>query len=77
MKCIKKGGGQYILREKSLAIYFGDSQFINMLTSVHDEINRLTFHIILSLILCPLAKTAYQAIVRIVSFFCPMFRSKR
>ena len=39
-----------------------------MLTNVHeyDDINRLTFHIMLSLILCPLAKTAYLAIVPIV-----------
>ena len=38
-----------------------------MLTNVHeyDDINRLTFHIMSSLILCPLAKTAYLAIVRI------------
>ena len=53
------------------------------LTNVHkyDDINRLTFHIMESLILCPLAKTAYLAIVRIVfdlkcHFVCPMFRSK-
>ena len=32
VKCIKKGGGQYILREKSLAIYFEDSQFIKIRT---------------------------------------------
>ena len=40
-----------------------------MLTNVHeyDDINRLTFHIMSSLILCSLAKTAYLAIVRIVS----------
>ena len=39
-----------------------------MLTNVHkyDDMNKLTFHIMLSLILCPLAKTAYLAIVRIV-----------
>ena len=40
----------------------------------YDDINRLTIHIMQSLILCPLAKTAYLAIVRIV--FCQMFRSK-
>ena len=39
-----------------------------MLTNVHeyDGINRLTFHIMKSLILYPLAKTAYLAIMRIV-----------
>ena len=51
-------GRPYILREKSLAIYFGDSQFRRnmtfnfivskyMLTNVreYDDINRLKFHI--------------------------------
>ena len=54
-----------------------------MLKNFHDydDINRLTFHIILSLILCPLSKTAYLAIMGIVflikaSFFCQMFRFK-
>ena len=54
-----------------------------MLTNVfeYDEINRLTFHIMQSLILCPLAKTAYLATARIffllkVSFFRQIFRSK-
>ena len=39
-----------------------------MLTNVqeYDDINRLTFYIMLSLILCPLAKTAYLAIVGIL-----------
>ena len=39
-----------------------------MLTNVHeyDDINRLTYHIMLRLILCPLAETAYRAIVRFV-----------
>ena len=39
-----------------------------MLTNVHkyDDINSFKFHIMQSLILCPLAKTAYLAIVRIV-----------
>ena len=47
-----------------------------MLTNVHeyDDITRLTFYIIYCLILCPLAKTAYLAIVRVV--FCQMFRPK-
>ena len=65
-----------ILREKSLAIYFGNSQlrrngvfnFIisqnNVLTNVYayDEINQLAFHIMLNPILSPLAKAAYLAI---------------
>ena len=39
-----------------------------MMTNIHeyDDINRLKFHIMLSLTLCPLAKTAYLEIVRIV-----------
>ena len=33
----------------------------------YDDINRLTFHKKESLILCPLAQTAYLTIVRIIS----------
>ena len=75
-----KGIYTSILREKSLAINFGDSQIrrnrtfnlkvskIYMLTNAreYEDITRLTFHIMLSLILFPLAKTAYLAIMRIV-----------
>ena len=83
----------YIRRKTSLAICFGDSQFRRnrtfnfkvskyMLTNVHeyDYINRLTLPVRQSLILRPLAKTAYLAKVHIfrlkVSFFYQMFRFK-
>ena len=41
-----------------------------MLTNVYeyDDINRVTFHIMYNLILCPLAKTAHLAIASI--FLC-------
>ena len=61
-----------ILKVKSLAIYFGDLQFrrkriFNFIISKlyvdtrpeYNEINQLAFHIMLSPILSPFAKTAY------------------